>query len=419
MSGKKQGDGTMDPDALRALDKKEMEELAERLKEKEMAMQNRHKNPTKASAAAGREVQFKNDDDRRDATDHLRLQARRAYLEKREGQQIDLKKRVLDDAEWVLKNENLSAAEKEALKIERDLYNKAIEERDKRGQESTDFYAMPQDYDDGAGDKRFGVLNQRYVEEKREKNEAELLQEQAMKRGVMKVGAQKRPEDMTKKEIHDMLLPDEVIFKVGDVHGGDLSSVSSDSSDSSDDEGDTRAKRRKIETEKKAKDRKANENDLSGDENDYNVSREMRNKRAAHKLEKKAQLLLEGRQKLPMFKYKDGLLEAVRDHPVLVLVGETGSGKTTQLPQFLHDIGYTEFGKIGCTQPRRVAAMSVAARVSEEMGTKLGHEVGYSIRFEDMTSEKTIIKYMTDGMLLREFLNEPDLQSYEFQSVIN
>ena len=68
--------------------------------------------------------------------------------------------------------------------------------------------------------------------------------------------------------------------------------------------------------------------------------------------------------------------------------------------------------KIGCTQPRRVAAMSVAARVAEELGVKLGNEVGYSIRFEDCTSEKTKIKYMTDGMLLREFLGEPDLQSY-------
>jgi len=68
--------------------------------------------------------------------------------------------------------------------------------------------------------------------------------------------------------------------------------------------------------------------------------------------------------------------------------------------------------KVGCTQPRRVAAMSVAARVAEEMGVKLGSEVGYSIRFEDCTSERTRIKYMTDGMLLREFLSEPDLKSY-------
>lgn len=83
------------------------------------------------------------------------------------------------------------------------------------------------------------------------------------------------------------------------------------------------------------------------------------------------------------------------------MVGETGSGKTTQLPQYLHEIGYTKAGKIGCTQPRRVAAMSVATRVAEEMNVKLGEEVGYSIRFEDNTSENTIIKYMTDGMLLR------------------
>ncbi|KAI6137456.1 P-loop containing nucleoside triphosphate hydrolase protein [Pisolithus thermaeus] len=68
--------------------------------------------------------------------------------------------------------------------------------------------------------------------------------------------------------------------------------------------------------------------------------------------------------------------------------------------------------KVGCTQPRRVAAMSVAARVAEEMGTKVGYEVGYSIRFEDCTSDKTVLKYMTDGMLLREFLTEPDLASY-------
>jgi len=75
--------------------------------------------------------------------------------------------------------------------------------------------------------------------------------------------------------------------------------------------------------------------------------------------------------------------------------------------------GYTAGGKvIGCTQPRRVAAMSVAARVAEEMDKKLGNEVGYSIRFEDCTSERTIIKYMTDGMLLREFLSEPDLSKY-------
>ncbi|KAK6118829.1 hypothetical protein DH2020_047429 [Rehmannia glutinosa] len=119
------------------------------------------------------------------------------------------------------------------------------------------------------------------------------------------------------------------------------------------------------------------------------------------------------RETLPIYSYRDDLLRAINDHRVLIIVGETGSGKTTQIPQYLHEAGYTAGGKmIGCTQPRRVAAMSVAARVSKEMGVKLGREVGYSIRFEDRTSEKTVLKYMTDGMLLREFLRESDLASY-------
>ena len=129
--------------------------------------------------------------------------------------------------------------------------------------------------------------------------------------------------------------------------------------------------------------------------------------------ELKRQSIQENKESLPIFSYKKDLLEAIRDHQVLIIEGETGSGKTTQLPQYLHETGFTRNGqKIGCTQPRRVAAMSVSKRVSEEMRVKLGNEVGYSIRFEDCTSERTVIKYMTDGMLLREFLNEPDLASY-------
>lgn len=115
---------------------------------------------------------------------------------------------------------------------------------------------------------------------------------------------------------------------------------------------------------------------------------------------------------LPVYPYRNELLKAIAEHQVLIIVAETGAGKTTQIPQYLFEAGYTEVGKIGCTQPRRVAAMSVAARVAKEMNVKLGNEVGYSIRFEDCTSDKTVIKYLTDGMLLREFLGEPDLSSY-------
>ncbi|XP_059194859.1 pre-mRNA-splicing factor ATP-dependent RNA helicase DHX16 [Centropristis striata] len=127
----------------------------------------------------------------------------------------------------------------------------------------------------------------------------------------------------------------------------------------------------------------------------------------------KKQSMQEVRRSLPIFPYREDLLAAIHEHQILVIEGETGSGKTTQIPQYLLEDGYTNGGmKIGCTQPRRVAAMSVAARVAQEMSVKLGNEVGYSIRFEDCTSERTVLKYMTDGMLLREFLTEPDLASY-------
>jgi len=129
--------------------------------------------------------------------------------------------------------------------------------------------------------------------------------------------------------------------------------------------------------------------------------------------DKKRMTIKETKESLPVFPFRQDLIDAVSEHQVLIIEGETGSGKTTQVPQFLHEAGFTKDGKkIGCTQPRRVAAMSVAARVAEEMGVKLGSQVGYSIRFEDCTSERTVIKYLTDGMLLREFLGEPDLSSY-------
>lgn len=126
----------------------------------------------------------------------------------------------------------------------------------------------------------------------------------------------------------------------------------------------------------------------------------------------------EQRRNLPAFKVKDDLMRIISENQIVVVIGETGSGKTTQLSQFLVDQGYTKDSSgnkklVACTQPRRVAAMSVAKRVSEEMGVRLGAEVGYTIRFEDVTSpSKTIIKYMTEGILLREILEDPNLEKY-------
>lgn len=129
--------------------------------------------------------------------------------------------------------------------------------------------------------------------------------------------------------------------------------------------------------------------------------------------EKRVQSIEETKKSLPVYQYRDELLDAVEKYQVLIVVGETGSGKTTQLPQYLHEAGYTKGNKmIGCTQPRRVAAVSVATRVADEVGTRLGDKVGYSIRFDEKSSENTVIKYMTDGMLVREFLTDHNLDKY-------
>ena len=119
------------------------------------------------------------------------------------------------------------------------------------------------------------------------------------------------------------------------------------------------------------------------------------------------------RQSLPITRIKNHILYAVEKYRTLVLVGETGSGKTTQLPQFLHDAQWTARGRcIVCTQSRRISAISVATRVAEEMGTPLGQLVGYSIRFDQKCGPNTLIKYCTDGTLLRETMSDPLLTSY-------
>lgn len=136
------------------------------------------------------------------------------------------------------------------------------------------------------------------------------------------------------------------------------------------------------------------------------------NKISNHNLDWK-HWILQHRRSLPIASVEKRLVDEASKNDTIIIVGETGSGKTTQLPQYLFNAGFCRDGKvIGITQPRRVAAVTVAKRVAEECDAQLGQKVGYAIRFEDLTSSSTRIKYMTDGLLLREVLLDPILSRY-------
>ena len=118
-------------------------------------------------------------------------------------------------------------------------------------------------------------------------------------------------------------------------------------------------------------------------------------------------------ESLPLAARRDDLLAAIRDHQVVIVAGETGSGKSTQLPKLCLELGRGVKGLIGHTQPRRVAARTIAERVAEELGTQLGDAVGYTVRFTDTVGERTLLKVMTDGILLAEIQRDRMLRRYD------
>ncbi|MDQ8194250.1 ATP-dependent RNA helicase HrpA [Coraliomargarita sp. SDUM461004] len=118
-------------------------------------------------------------------------------------------------------------------------------------------------------------------------------------------------------------------------------------------------------------------------------------------------------EELPIHLRREEIVRTIRENQVVVIAGETGSGKTTQIPKFLLECGLGKKGYLGCTQPRRVAALSVAQRIAEELGVQYGNQVGAKIRFTDQTQANTVIKVMTDGILLNELQDDPMLRAYE------
>src|SRR5271169_3254350 len=116
---------------------------------------------------------------------------------------------------------------------------------------------------------------------------------------------------------------------------------------------------------------------------------------------------------LPVSQRKDEIARAIRDHQVVIIAGETGSGKTTQIPKICLELGRGVDGQIGHTQPRRLAARTVAERIAEELGSPLGETVGYKVRFTDVSADDTLVKLMTDGILLNEIARDRQLRRYD------
>ena len=366
-------------------------------------MSDQQNQQSESSSSQKRQRRDADGNDWQSGFDRARIESRRAYLNKREEDIAKLRKRQFEAEEEMFgaAGELVSPEERARMAVERQLYQEALRIKEQRGQESTDTYMMPDVYDEDEErkNKKSGqemrtelLTNNRYREGPRQHlSEQEQLEKKLIHQGTFASGSGEGVEDH-----YQLILDNPVEFVQGEVHGGTIP-IALEEDD---------LEKIKMELEEELQN--------GGRRKPLMTALE----KAQLSLHKRAELLAEDRKALPIFQHRDGLLDAVRTYPVLVVVGGTGSGKTTQLPQYLFEDGYTAVGadgkakKIGCTQPRRVAAMSVAARVAEEMGVKLGHEVGYSIRFEDNTSDSTVLKYMTDGMLLREFLTDPTLSDY-------
>lgn len=359
-------------------DLKERDEFAQRLKKKDAEKTKKlveDRSSTKEGKEVARRRALAEDAAAREAAmPDLRLRSRQEYLKKREAEKIALlRKQVIEESEELRSNSDLTRREKDDFAKNRELLR--IAEERMRIDDYRDGYTMPEDYITEKGKidrkKKEEALYKRYVDRDEHGQEKFVTEQEEWEREqTTKARAQIAQKERVDEGNYEYIFDD--AQKINFIM-------------------DTR-----LEGEGKA------------------LSKEQRFLQEQLKAaETKAASIEDTRKRLPIYSFREQLLDAISKYQVLIIVGETGSGKTTQIPQYLHEAGYTKNGlKVGCTQPRRVAAMSVAARVAEEMGVKVGNEVGYSIRFEDATSDKTVLKYMTDGMLLREFLTEPDLGAY-------
>ena len=408
-----------DENRKRLRDQQEKREFEERLRMKDDEKTKKYDNDrgksNKNNAADNKEeVDDDEEEVERGLVPDLRKVSRQEYLKKRELQKLEELKEQIADDEKIYEYSGRPLTEKQKKDLEYKKKTLALAEAQLRNVEESkeEVYQMPLTYDDvddkanakNNRDKRFQVALERYKESaqsrKEEKDDANPFREQDEweDHQIRQAKMGKKNKEQDEKRGYDYVFEDQIAFVVDEQIKGTNVSDSSWSSDSDSDV--QRKKGRRKRRNKTTQERIDDENDPD--------SKALRGELGARKK------IEADRRSLPIYPYRDDLIKAVEDHQTIVIVGETGSGKTTQIPQYMWEAGFAkeEGVRIGCTQPRRVAAMSVATRVADEVGCKLGNEVGYSIRFEDRTSDKTKVKYLTDGMLLREFLGEPDLKSY-------
>lgn len=320
--------------------------------------------------------------------EELRARSREYYLEKRESQKLQLLQASIADEEALFDIDQLTDEEKAQFLLKKKVATLASEKIILEEKERVHQYSMPES-------KLADLLILDYVDEKARK-ERERAEKEAFSRYEDRESKRKKVELPSKVENEEQKWEAHQSAKAGAVAQEELTEFEY-----------------LFDAEEHIKFILKSVSSLKQDESYDGAHRKVEHKEPSES---------QNGNVLPIEVYKDEFIDAMKNHQILIVVGETGSGKTTQIPQYILKAGSALFGlegqdgqkafRIGITQPRRVAAMSVAARVAFEMGVKLGREVGYSIRFEDCTSERTIVKYMTDGMLLREFLMEPDLASY-------
>uniref|UniRef100_A0A8C7GPU7 RNA helicase n=1 Tax=Oncorhynchus kisutch TaxID=8019 RepID=A0A8C7GPU7_ONCKI len=341
----------------RVLDLEERDAFAERmkLKDKDKTRNIMERTDKKGYEEAQKRLKMAEEDHKK-ILPELRKESRRNYLSKREAEKLEDLEAEIADEEYLFSTDALTERERKELEYKRNLRDLAKDYKKagaKEKEERKNRYYMPEE-------KRSKDIPQRDMELELEMpmeggGEQGRWEEERLKTASLSFGAKKEREKGLKaeREKYQLILEEDEIINF--VSSAVIMKGTQD------------------ETEQE--------------------------QAALSQAEVQKQSIQEVRRSLPVFPYREDLLLAIQQHQILVIEGETGSGKTTQIPQFLMESGYNDGGmKIGCTQPRRVAAMSVAARVAQEVGVKLGNEVGYSIRFEDCTSERTVLKYMTDGI---------------------